>query len=220
MIVSGMEILRFIFFLTLVALAAWYVTANRDLLFENLPLGRSGDAGPAASAGLERGPGEPGTEGGTTPEAGSPEAGASDEALPVLSLLPAGGQEGEAFAGLLGGRGDTFMEFRLERHRARSLQLELLREVLDKPGVDEASAAQAAALWLEITRAVGLETDIEHLIRAKGFEDAVVVLSAGKATILVKAEALTGEEVLRIADIAVRVAGLSYEDITVVARGG
>ncbi len=218
MIVSGREILRFIFFLALVALAAWYVAANRDLLLENLPLGRSGEDGPAATAGPAEG--RPATEGGIAPGGGSPEGGASDETLPALSLLPPGGQEGEALAGLLGGGGDTFMEFRLERHRARSLQLELLREVLDKPGVDEASAAQAAALWLEITRMVGLETDIEHLIRAKGFEDAVVVLSGGKATILVKAEALTGEEVLRIADIAVRVAGLSYEDITVVARGG
>jgi len=92
--------------------------------------------------------------------------------------------------------------------------------VLNNANLGSAAKDQALGVWLRITQDLGLEVDMENLIRAKGFADAVVVLREGQATIMVKAAALTPEEVLRLADIAVRVAGIRFEDITVLAREG
>jgi len=228
MILSSREIVKFVFFIALVAVVAFYVSSNREELMENLPLLSSGDeappgsgalpdqAGEEAQAGAPAGAGDASGTGG-----GDPAAEVSPgETVPVFSFAPEvlGGEGSLPVSPDLGG--DFLTEFRLERERARSLQLDLLREVLDDPDIGGSARDQAMSLWLEITRSVTLETDIENLIRAKGFEDAVAVLSSGKATILIKAAALTEQEVVRIADIAVRVAGLSYEDITVMARGG
>jgi len=216
MILSGRDIVRFILFIALVGLVAFYVTGNLDDLMENTPFASSDEGSEAGSGGR---PGDGGDASPSTGDSAGP-AQTQGEAVPVFSFAPEVLQGEGAGAGPPPAAGDLFTEFRLERERARSLQLDLLREVLDDPGIEGQAREQAVNLWLEITRSVTLETDIENLIRAKDFEDAVVVLSGGKATVLVKAAQLTEEEVVRIADIVVRVAGLSYEDIAVLAREG
>jgi len=196
MILSGREIVKFAVFVVLVGLAVFYVSANRDSLMDSL-LGRLGET--PGSTGLEQpGPGD---------ETAIPVTGLSDLALSLITP-PEGASR------------DLFIEFRLEREQARAAQLELLREVLDNASLSQEARDRALSLWLSITEAMGKEVDIENLIRAKGYADAVVILGDGKATILVKAATLTREDVIRIADLAVRVAGLRYEDITVVPRGG
>jgi len=198
MVVSRRQILKFIAFVVLVGLAAFYVSAHRKSLMEST-MGRFGRTGGSEGVGDS----DPGSEG----QAAIPVTGLSESALTLL-----GPPEDSAR--------DLFIEFRLEREQARSAQLELLREVLGNSGLSQEARDRALSLWLDIVQSVGQEVDIENLIRAKGYSDAVVVLGEGKATILVKVESLTREDVIRIADLAVRVAGLRYEDITVVPRGG
>jgi stage III sporulation protein AH len=202
MVFSGREMLKLVLFVVLIGLVVTYVASNREHLIRNL----TGQTTVAPVDGAEVDLGDA-------------------EVIPVTSLTggtpPVDGQAlGEGADPTAGGGQDLFIEFRLQRDQARSEQLDLLREVLNNENLGSAAKDQAMGVWLRITQDLGREVDMENLIRAKGFADAVVVLREGQATIMVKAASLTPEEVLRLADIAARIAGIRFEDITVLARGG
>ncbi len=218
MVFSWREVLKFFIFVVLVAAVAFYVVSNREHLPDSLTAGSPDqpiavppgadqlDEGSAATPESQAGSGDGSSSGaGASPDGEILSVGAFEQG--ALSAIPASGEA------------DLFVEFRLEREQARSRQLDLLREILDNTNVDGAARSEAMTLWLEITKNIAAEIDLENLIRAKGFTDAVAVLGDGRATIMVKAASLTREEVVRVADLAVRVAGLSYDDITVMARG-
>ncbi len=243
MIVSGREIVKFAIFVALVAAVVYFVAVNREHLMENLSWGGAGEeaagadnlSGGAESAGLggQATTGSPAGSGDGSVLSG--DVATEGEVLPVAAFSGAAGSSGGGAAA--GGAGsaalgaafpaddqaagvDLFVEYRLDREEARSEQLDLLREVIDNQGIDKSSRDEAMKLWLSITDSISKEVDIENLIRAKGFEDAVVILSEGKATVMVKAASLTPEEALMVADLARRISGLSFENITVMAKGG
>ncbi|MCL6581701.1 MAG: SpoIIIAH-like family protein [Firmicutes bacterium] len=207
MVLSGREVLKFALFVVLVTVAALYVVSHRESLF-----GPQGAPGPAEVVGAPV----------ATPSGGRENEARQDGddtlVVPAAAL--------EAAAQLLGTGlpvqpgGDPFAEHRLEREQARAEQLELLRELLRQENLDEATRRRALDMWLSITDGITKEVDIENLIRAKGYADAVVVLGRDRATVIVRAESLTPEDVVRIADAVVRVTGLDYEDVAVMARGG
>ncbi|MDQ7792993.1 MAG: SpoIIIAH-like family protein [bacterium] len=110
---------------------------------------------------------------------------------------------------------DFFVDFRLERERVRSQQVEYLRELMENQKVDEVTRQQAATRWLAIADNMGKEVDAENLIRAKGFADALVILKDDSATVIVRARELTAVEVARIADIVIRGCGVPGENISI-----
>ena len=69
-----------------------------------------------------------------------------------------------------------FAEYRMERERVRGEQVELLREMLNNPNVDEKSRAAAAAHLVQISEALEQEIKTEALIIARGFQDCVVII--------------------------------------------
>jgi len=211
MVISWREMLKFLAFVVLIGLVVFYVAANRQHLTDRFwPSSAGTPSTSVASDGAS-------TDGASSSLA-DPIDGQTAEIISV-SASAANSLTTIPQAGATGGS-DLFVEFRLAREQARSRQLDLLREMLGSANLAEEARDQASSLWLEITRDVASEVDIENLIRAKGFADAVVVLAAGKATIMIKAISLTQDEVLRVADLAVRIAGLEFEDVTVLARGG
>lgn len=239
MVFSGRELVKFVIFVVLIGAVVFYVASNREHLIENLSISRTGQ-GPSSGPGQSSARGSSAEQGqldlsdaevipvAALSTAGSPALGTPDGSTPASSpalqgTSPSGSPSsgsGVSTGSSADGGQDLFVEFRLEREQARSLQLDLLREVLNNANLGDNAHERALQAWLAITQDIAREVDIENLIRAKGFADAVVVLRDGKATVMVKAASLTQEEVFRIADIAVRLAGLSYEDVTVMARGG
>lgn len=113
---------------------------------------------------------------------------------------------------------DYYIDSRLERERTRAQQVELLKELTNNPGVDAATKKEAYARLLKITEDMGKELEMENLIRARGFEDALVYLGASAATVLVKAGDLNKTEVAKIADIVARVSGIRLENITILPK--
>jgi len=212
MVISRREMLKFLAFVVLIGLVVFYVAANRQHLTDRFwPSSAGTPSTSVASDGAS-------TDGASSSLA-DPIDGQTAEIISVSASAANSLTTIPPQAGATGGS-DLFVEFRLAREQARSRQLDLLREMLGSANLAEEARDQASSLWLEITRDVASEVDIENLIRAKGFADAVVVLAAGKATIMIKAISLTQDEVLRVADLAVRIAGLEFEDVTVLARGG
>jgi stage III sporulation protein AH len=112
---------------------------------------------------------------------------------------------------------DFFTEYRLERDRLRSERSELLREVFKSAKNDEArQKAQDAILKLTVDKE--RESEMENLIKARGFSDALIFMRDNTVSAVVKAQTLSREEVIQVADIISRVAGVRSEDITISAK--
>lgn len=109
---------------------------------------------------------------------------------------------------------DFFTEYRLERERVRSERSDVLRDMLRAAKTDETRGkAQEAMLRLVLEKQ--RETEMENLIKARGFSDALVFMRESSVSAVVRAPSLTREEVVQVADVISRVAGVRAEDITI-----
>ncbi len=111
-----------------------------------------------------------------------------------------------------------FIEARLQREKARSAQEAILREIIDNPKSGEDTRDRAQKELLALSKRAGLEAELERLIRAKGFEDVLVYLHDDAVMVVVQAEALTGEEVARIADIVNRFASVPLQAMSIIPK--
>lgn len=59
---------------------------------------------------------------------------------------------------------------------------------------------------------------IENLIKAKGFQDAVVMIDNGIVNVIVQTDKLSEEEVAQIVDIVSRQTGVSLDNIKIMTR--
>ena len=112
---------------------------------------------------------------------------------------------------------DFFTEYRLERDRLRSERSEILREVVRNAKSDDVrQKAQEAMLKLAVDKQ--RESEMENLIKARGFADALVFMRENAVSAVVKAQVLDREAVVQVADIISRVGEVKPEDITISAK--
>jgi len=112
---------------------------------------------------------------------------------------------------------DFFVEYRLERDRLRSEQADILEEVIRTATKDdEREKAQDAILKLVGDKQ--REVEMENLIKARGYDDALVIMSDNDVSAVIKAKDLKREDVLQVADIIGRISGVNPEEITISAK--
>ena len=116
----------------------------------------------------------------------------------------------DASADSTAGEGDYFASSRLTRTQARD---EAESDTADQSAKDDA-AAQISALADDTVA----EANIESLIRAKGYEDAVVMLGDSSANIVVAPPdgGLQAEDVAVIRDIVISETGMTAGQIKIV----
>jgi len=117
-------------------------------------------------------------------------------------------------------RVDPLAEFRLERERLRSRQMDLLQAIVADAAASEERRRDAQQRLLALWEAEAREAQIENLLRAQGFE-AVAVVSESGAYVVVDA-VLDGAQAARIGELASRMAGVRREAVSIVdaASGG
>lgn len=114
---------------------------------------------------------------------------------------------------------DFFVEFRLERDRSRSQQIHLLREVLSSPETKGELLEETQRKISEITQRMEKEMQIESLIRARGYQDALAFIHGESIDIIIlNPDLLEEDDVATIADTASRVTGFPYQGITILER--
>ncbi|MFW6389757.1 MAG: SpoIIIAH-like family protein, partial [Halanaerobiales bacterium] len=109
-----------------------------------------------------------------------------------------------------------FIDYRLERDKARSEQLDIYREMINNPNTDKATKEEAQKKIIELTARLEKEMKIESLIRARGYEDALAYIHEESVDVIVQSEGLKEEEVAQIGDIIVKTTGLSFDDVTII----
>ena len=116
------------------------------------------------------------------------------------------------------GGSEYFDQARLSRQKSRDDALDTLQKSLKKANLSEEEKAELTARLSMTVENITAESDIENLMKAKGFVDCVAFLDGGKANITVQTggEGLQKEQVARIRDIVTSKSNVLAQDITVV----
>jgi stage III sporulation protein AH len=112
-----------------------------------------------------------------------------------------------------------FIEYRLERDRTRSRQLELLQNIVEDPNSVAETRQEAQQKILQISNYLEQELQLENLIKAKGFEDAVAFIQPHSVTIVINQTNFEDSEITTIADLATNITSQSLENIFIIPKG-
>lgn len=113
---------------------------------------------------------------------------------------------------------DFFVEYRLERDKARSEQINLYREMINNPNTDEATKKEAQKRMLNLTEKIEKEMEIESLIRARGYNDALAYIHDESVDVIIQTNGLEKDDVAKIGDIIVKTTGFKFEDVTIIEK--
>lgn len=118
------------------------------------------------------------------------------------------------------GQGGTafFVEYRLERDRRRSQQIELLKQILDNPNAGGEGKQEAQKRLVDLTKQMDLELQLEKLIVAKGYKEAAVFIQPNAVNVIVMADKFAEEDANKIGDLVSRSTGRPREQISIIPQ--
>ena len=106
----------------------------------------------------------------------------------------------------------------INRQRVRDEALEVLREVADNPDVMPDVKEDALASIASITSDMAAESSIETLVKSKGFDDCVAVISDKVCSVVVKSDELLPDDAAKILEIVLQNTTLSAENVRVIPK--
>ncbi|NLU11434.1 MAG: SpoIIIAH-like family protein [Tepidanaerobacter acetatoxydans] len=113
---------------------------------------------------------------------------------------------------------DFFIDYKLERDRLRSQEADYLRELINNPNASNDSKEKAQHDLITLSQKIEKEMIVENLIKAKGFEDAVIFFSDEFINIVVKADGLLPKDIAQITDVVTKTTGVTVDKITIIER--
>ncbi len=111
--------------------------------------------------------------------------------------------------------GDFFEAARLEREVSRASVQETLSAIIENEESEETSKAVAEEEVIKTAKLSEKETVCESLIKAKGYEDAVVFINEDKVNAVIKSGDLTPEDATKIAEIITEQTGIAPSAIKI-----
>jgi len=134
--------------------------------------------------------------------------------LPVLRILgseptsePTKAQEQVA---------NSFADYREQRSSSRAQEIRMLDEMIGDPDSSGNAAEEARAQKLSLVRSMEQESTLEGLLKAKGFEDALVSSRVGSVSVVIKGESLTEAQAVQIMEITMRETGEEARNIKII----
>lgn len=115
--------------------------------------------------------------------------------------------------------GDEFFEqARLSRTKTRDEALDTLQKSLKSAKLSEEEKTQLTAQLTATIDHITAESDIESLVKAKGFVDCVAFIDGDKVnvTVMTTSDGLTKEEVAQIRDVVLSKCQVTAQNITIV----
>lgn len=114
---------------------------------------------------------------------------------------------------------DYFTATALNRQQSRDEAIDVLKLVTESEEASEEAKAEANAAISKIAVDIQNETNIETLVKAKGFEDCIAIISEDSVSVIVGAESLMAAEAAQIFSIVYDTTGISPENISIVNKG-
>lgn len=115
--------------------------------------------------------------------------------------------------------GDFFAEYRLQRERSRSREIEILRELSRDEGQGQASREAASLKIIRIMEEAEKEMKAENLVKSQGIEECVVISEPAVSTVVVKGSEAEIDGA-GIKDLISPVLKVNDDDICMVFRDG
>lgn len=110
---------------------------------------------------------------------------------------------------------DYFTSAKLSREQTRAQNKETLMNIVNNDSIASADKKAAVKEVAQITENSEKENAAELMLKAKGFEDAMVSLSDGSVDVIVDADGLTQQQIAQIEDIVSRKTSVSAQNIVI-----
>ena len=113
---------------------------------------------------------------------------------------------------------DYFTATALNRQQSRDEAIDVLKLVADSEEATVEAKAEANAKIAKIATDIQNETNIETLVKAKGFEECVAVISDNAVSVIVSREQLQAAEAAQILAIVYDTTGISPENVSIINK--
>lgn len=111
-----------------------------------------------------------------------------------------------------------FIEQRLSRDKLRAGLIDRLNEIVNNDNTNDEMRTEAQKKIMRIGEISEKELVIEGLIRAKGFEDALIFLTDESAKVVVSIDELTEQDVVKILDAVISETNLDTSNIKIMKK--
>nr|MBQ8890809.1 SpoIIIAH-like family protein [Clostridia bacterium] len=129
-----------------------------------------------------------------------------------------GGDDSAQVGGDAQGEENYFTATALNRQQSRDEAIDVLKLVSEDESASEEAKAEAAALIAKIAMDIQNEANIESLVKAKGFEECVAVISEDAVSVVVSAENLQAADAAQILTIVYETTGISPDKVSIINR--
>ncbi len=113
---------------------------------------------------------------------------------------------------------DYFTATSLNRKQSRDEAIDVLKLVTESDEATEEAKAEANEKISKIAKDMQNEASIESLVKAKGFENCIAVISENSASIIVRADDLQANECAQILTIVYETAGILPENVSIINK--
>ena len=106
----------------------------------------------------------------------------------------------------------------LNRQQSRDEAIDVLKLVSESNESSEAAKAEATAKIAQIATDMQNENNIETLVKAKGFEECVAIISDNSVSVIVSADELKAAEAAQILAIVYDTTGINPENVSIINK--
>ena len=116
------------------------------------------------------------------------------------------------------GEENYFTSTVLNRQEARDEAIDVLKLITENDEASEEARADAAERISQIAVDIQNEANIETLVKAKGFEECVAVISEGAVSVIVSAESLSASDTAKILSIVYETTGIAPSKVSIINK--
>lgn len=109
-----------------------------------------------------------------------------------------------------------FANARLTRQKSRDEAADLIKDILQGVDASEEAKAQALSQAAQLAQNLEQESNVENLIKAKGFDDCVVFIQNSECSVVVATQGLLDSEAITIKDIIAGQTGIGFDKIKII----
>ncbi len=113
---------------------------------------------------------------------------------------------------------DYFTAAALGREEARGEAIDVLKLISDNEEASAEARAEAAEQIAKIALDIQNEANIETLVKAKGFEDCVAIISDDSVSVIVSAESLVASQTAQILSVVYDTTGILPDKVTIINK--
>ena len=105
------------------------------------------------------------------------------------------------------------VDMKMTREKQRNQLTEQLNEIINNPSTADEAKVEASNMKVSIVKNSDTELQIENLLLAKGYDEAIVFIDGDKANVVVNMEEIKQNDATKIFDIVSNQSGISRENI-------